>query len=1136
MALGPRGERRLAKRLSETRGEGSAGLVDGTAAILAAHDEAHDEARVGPLAELRIGTTVATNALLERKGARTALAVTAGFADLLEIGHQDRPEIFALRIDKRALLHEQVVEIDERVRADGTVERAPDPQAVRTALAAARAAGAQALAVLLLHSGVRPEHERLVGRIARELGFEQVSLSHEVAPGPGAVARGDTTVADAYLTPALRRFLAGVQAAAPRARLACLQSGGGLADAARIGGKDAVLSGPAGGAIAVAHVARTLGLPAVIGLDMGGTSTDVCRCAPEPARVHETVAAGVRLRVPAIDVATVAAGGGSILRLADGRMQVGPDSAGADPGPACYGRGGPATLTDANLLLGRLRPEHFPHLRLDVRAATAALAAFDPDDPARAAAGFVAIADEHMAAAIRSISVAHGHDARQAALVAFGGAGGQHACAIARRLGMRTVVVHPLAGLMSAWGLLLADRRRHVVRPAREGDQAHPDFEDLESRARAALAAEDCAQPLLIRTLDARYLGADEVLEVPAGGDWRAEFRRRHRALHGVLQQAEIELVALRVEAVGRTEPPPEPEAPAPAHAAVPHEAGEGARAPLYRRAELSPGATLAGPALIVEDHATTWVERGFAARVDGRGWLILHDEAAGAAGDGTLARPSRADPLGLEIMSHRFMEIARRMGERLRRLAHSVNVKERLDFSCALFDARGGLVANAPHIPVHLGAMGETVAALLAERGTELRDGDAWISNDPYQGGSHLPDLTVMQPVFREGRLAFLIANRGHHADVGGAVPGSMPAHSTHIAQEGALISNVLLARDGELRPDETLALLAAAGARGLPERLADLRAQVASAASGAAELHALCDALGTDTVAGWMDCVADNAAEVMSEVLAELLQGHDRRRYAFADALDDGSPIAVAIDVTRDDAGRPRAVFDFTGSAPRHAGNRNAPRAVVVAAVLYVLRTLAQRPIPLNAGCLRAVSIVVPPGSLLDPVAPAAVCGGNVETSQRLVDVLLGALDRLAACQGTMNNVTFGDGSFAYYETVCGGAGAGPGFHGAHAVHTHMTNTRLTDVEILEARHPVLVRRFAVRRGSGGAGTWRGGDGVIRELEFLRPLDVTILAERRARPPFGLRAAPGQLGEQQVTPTSLRLLTPGGGGWSPR
>ena len=1138
VALDPQGRTHVRKLLSATDEQGR----DAVERALAEH----------PAEELRLGTTVATNALLERRGERVLLLTTKGFADLLEIGHQDRPDIFALAIEKRALLHAAVVELDERVLADGTVERPLTADEVRRALASAGFRdGApppfDAVAVVLINACAHPGHELLAGDVAAAAGVPWVSLSHRTAAEIGAVGRGDTTVADAYLTPLLRRSLERVRA--PGRRVLFMQSSGGLADADHFSGKDAVLSGPAGGVVAVARVAARAGRPKVIGLDMGGTSTDVCRCDGEPERSYETVVAGVRIRAPMLSVITVAAGGGSILDRRDGRFTVGPRSAGADPGPAAYGRGGPATLTDANLVLGRVRPEWFPHLTLDLAAARARLAEFG--DPVEAAAGFVAIANEHMAAAIRQISTARGYDVRDHALCGFGGAAGQHVCALAALLGMTEVLLHPAAGVLSAWGLGLADARRHEVQPVLDAGQARgdvpPDFP--ETRAVEALMAQGADSFEVVdveRSVDVRYVGVDETLNVPWSPHWAAEFVERHRALFGFVKHGHpVEIVNARAEAVGRIADLPEawseprPHRPEPLVRAAGNPGGNPTDgrldADVYRRTDLGPGALIDGPALLVEDHATTVVDAGWSAEVDGHGVLRLRP--AGVTAHATARTPAAAtvsigaerDPVSLEIMSNRFMSLAWQMGEHLRRVSHSTNIKERLDYSCALFDPDGGLIADAPHIPVHLGAMGETVRCLLDSQA--MRPGDTWLTNDPYHGGSHLPDLTVITPVFRSGGRreardgpAFLVANRGHHADVGGIAPGSMPPDSRSIADEGALFRDFLLVRDGVLREREVTDVLAAAGTRGIPERLADLAAQVACNHAGARLLGGLCDELGLDVVHAWMGHLRRHAAEVMSDVVAGLRGGR------FEDGLDDGSRIRVEITV-RDG----RARVDFSGTSPQQPGNRNAPKAVTLAAVLYVFRTLAARPIPLNAGCFEPLDIVIPAGSLLDPRHPAAVVGGNVETSQRVVDVLYGALDALAASQGTMNNLTFGDDSFGYYETLCGGAGAGPGFHGASAVHTHMTNTRITDPEVLERRYPVILREFSVRRGSGGKGTWNGGDGVVRRIEFRRPLRCSMLAERRVTAPFGLRAEPGAKGEHEISPEGVVVRTPGGGGFTP-
>jgi len=1120
VAIAPDGTRRVRKLLSES--------VDYEDAALEAIGE-------HPVAELRMGTTVATNALLERRGEPVVLVTTRGLGDVLEIGHQDRPDIFALRIDKRVPLTAAVREVDERVLPDGRIERAPDEDAIRRAVR-----GARSLAVVLLHACANPAHERLVAAIAREEDVAHVFCSHETAREVGLVARGDTTVVDAALTPILRRYVERVTrlvaeraAAAGRApgRVLFMKSSGGLTDARHFSGKDAVFSGPAGGVVAVARIARHAGFSQVVGFDMGGTSTDVCRWAGGFERVFESTTAGQRLRAPALAIETVAAGGGSILDLVDGRFTVGPRSAGADPGPACYGRGGPATITDANLVLGRIRPDHFPHLRLDVGAARDALSRFG--EPARAAEGFVEIANEAMAAAIRRISVARGYDVRDHALCAFGGAAGQHACAIAARLGMRAVLVPPLAGVLSAHGMGLADVTHHEARAVLDDDaragRARPPFPEEE--ARAALAEQGIGDVALARSVDVRYAGTDHAINVPWDEDgdqsterpaWRARFEREHERAFGFVKPGHpVEIVNARVDATSRAPWPDVPAADVVPHCPDPLDPGGEGRAPLHRQDALAPGARIDGPAVVADDFATMIVEPGWRLEVDARGTLVLRpvDQSAIATGPRVTAE---RDPVSLEVMSNRFMAIATEMGEQLRRVAHSTNIKERRDFSCALFDDRGRLVANAPHIPVHLGAMGETVRHLLARR--PMREGDVWVTNDPYAGGSHLPDITVIRPVFVEGRLRFLVANRGHHADVGGAVPGSMPADSTTIDEEGLLLTQEPLVRDGRLLEDEVRARMEAAGVRGVDERLGDLRGQVACCASGARLLAGLCAQYGVDVVSAWTDHLRAHAAEVMRDVVGGLRDG------VFEDGLDDGTRIRCAVTVADG-----RARIDFSGTSAQRPTNRNAPRAVTVAAVLYVFRTLAARPIPLNEGCLEPLDVVIPPGSVLDPAPPAAVVGGNVETSQRVVDVLLGALDALAACQGTMNNLTFGDETFGYYETICGGAGAGFGFDGASAIHTHMTNTRITDPEVLELRTPVLVRRFAIRRGSGGAGVWRGGDGVVRELELLRPLHVGVLAERRTTRPFGLRADPGAPGRHEVGPRRILIETPGGGGYSP-
>jgi 5-oxoprolinase (ATP-hydrolysing) len=1140
---------------------------------------------------VRMGTTVATNALLERKGVPVCLIVTAGFGDLLEIGYQNRPDIFALQIKKPLPVVADVVEVDERVLADGTVRLAPDLERLRARLEAARTGGVRSAAVVLLHSYAYPEHERLVGQVARETGFTHVSLSHQVAREIKAVARGDTTAVDAYLTPVLREYVAGMRAAlGPAVDLKFMQSHGGLADADRFTGKDAVFSGPAGGVVACAHVARLAGLPRVIGFDMGGTSTDVSRYDGAYERAFETVIAGVRLQTPMMNIVSVAAGGGSILRFQDGRLHVGPDSAGSDPGPACYRRGGPAAVTDANAVLGRIQPRYFPACfgpgadqPLDVAASQSVLADLARQVHAATgremtaqelAAGFIRIADENMVSAIRQVSVARGYDVREYALLCFGGAGPQHACSIARALGIPTVLLHPLGGVLSAYGLGLADVIQADVEAVLERcdgrllRRLEPRFKALERAAAGAVQAQGIPPDRVThrRSLDLRYEGVEAYLNVPLlpGGDPWATFEQMHRQLFGFTKPGHpVEAVNLRVETLGETIKPEEPAFPLEPHEVTPSaaidtvpvhyevsladgtEALKATATPVYRRADLRPGGVLQGPALIVEDVSTVVVDPGWQARVNERGHLLLEEQVPARH---RLSVGTERDPVLLEVFNNLFMSIAEQMGITLRKVSHSTNIKERLDFSCAIFDADGELVANAPHIPVHLGAMGESVKALIESCGGAMQPGDVYATNDPYHGGSHLPDITVVTPVSAPcGERIFFVASRGHHADVGGMTPGSMPPSSTTIEEEGVLIHDFLLVGAGRFREAETVELLSGGRypARDVPERLSDLRAGIAANAAGVRLLSELIERYGLDVVRAYMGHVRDNAAESMRSVLAELPRG----RHEFVDYLDDGSRIAVAVSI--DGA---RAHVDFTGTAPQVMGNLNAPLAVVKAAVLYVFRTLMPRPVPLNGGCLEPISVTVPPGCLLNPAPPAAVAAGNVETSMRITDVLYGALGKMGASQGTMNNFTFGTDRFAYYETVCGGAGAGLGFDGASAVHTHMTNTRITDPEVIERRYPVVLRSFAIRRGSGGQGVWRGGDGVRREVEFLQPMKAAILSERRSRPPYGMHgASPGSCGRNALErggqvrelPGKIALdvqvadvfviETPSGGGYNP-
>lgn len=1140
---------------------------------------------------IRMGTTVATNALLERQGAPVCLVVTRGFADLLTIGYQERPDIFALDIKKPETLVAHVIEADERILADGSIRKALDERALEDQLKEAYARGIRSLAVVLLHSYAYPEHEKQVGRIVRTIGFPFVSLSHETGGEIKAVARGDTTAVDAYLTPVLRTYVSQMRSHVGHdVDLKFMQSHGGLTHAETFMGKDAIFSGPAGGVVACAHVAGLAGLRSVIGFDMGGTSTDVSRYDGSFERVYEAIVTGVRIQSPMLNIVTVAAGGGSILRFQDGRFHVGPDSAGAQPGPACYRQGGPPAVTDANVVLGRIQPQYFPacfgpegdrpidgeesrnaFIALSEQIRTATGRSMSPEE---VASGFLRIANGNMVRAIREISVLRGYDVRDDALVCFGGAGAQHACAIASALGVRTILLHPLGGVLSAFGMGLADvihtQVESVLQPY---DDALP--RRLKNRIQSMISAAidqvrsqgiESERITHVPTLDLQYEGVETTLNVPlkGGHDLRQEFEDQHLRLFGFIKPDQpLEVVNLRLETRGATTKPEEtaantgeeqshPPQPMDSVMVAFEQTSEDGMSdlkpiptPIYQRTHLRPGSEVEGPALIVEDVSTVVVDPGWRANVDAHGHLLL--ETLTDAGlhhhvDGS------CDPVLLEVFNNLFMSIAEQMGITLRKVSHSTNIKERLDFSCAVFDDQGELVANAPHIPVHLGAMGESVSALISGIGDDMRPGDVYVTNDPYHGGSHLPDVTVVTPVYASpGAPDYFVASRGHHADIGGITPGSMPPFAEDIAEEGILIHNVCLVREGVFREDDIIELLGSGPypARDIPERLSDLRAAIAANAVGVRLLDELTDRYGHEGVRAYMGHIRDNAEQAMRALLKELPDGNHR----FSDHLDDGSRIAVTITIDGDNA-----KVDFTGTDHQIPGNLNAPHAVVTAAVLYVFRTLLPRPIPLNAGCLKPIEIVVPQGCLLNPRPPAAVAGGNVETSMRITDVLYGALGSLAAGQGTMNNLTFGTDDFAYYETICGGAGAGPGFNGADAVHTHMTNTRITDAEVIERRYPVVLQSFSVRKGSGGQGIWHGGNGVRREIEFLKPMTVSIVSERRDRAPYGLNGAedgkPGQnilISGGETRPLSgkasmqvgagdvLIVKTPGGGGYSP-
>jgi 5-oxoprolinase (ATP-hydrolysing) len=1096
---------------------------------------------------VKMGTTVATNALLERKGEPTVLAITRGFRDALRIAYQNRPRLFDRHIVLPELLYRRVIEIDERIGARGEVVQALDEAGARMALQDAFDAGLRSLAIVFMHGYRYTRHEAAVARIAREIGFTQVSVSHEVSPLMKLVARGDTTVVDAYLSPILRRYVDQVAFELPGVNLQFMQSSGGLTDARTFQGKDSILSGPAGGIVGMVRSSRLAGFERVIGFDMGGTSTDVSHFAGAHAgdyeRVFETQVAGVRMRAPMMSIHTVAAGGGSLLHFDGSRYRVGPDSAGANPGPASYRRGGPLAVTDCNVMLGKIQPQHFPKLfgptgdqPLDVQAVRDGFSALAREigaatgttpAPEAVAEGFIQIAVGNMANAIKQISVQRGHDVTGYTLTSFGGAGGQHACLVADALGMKTVFIHSLAGVLSAYGMGLADqgamRERAVERRLNELGEAElaSELDDLSVHAREDLLAQGVPADRieLLRRVHLRYEGTDSAIVVGLGthAAMQQAFEDAYRRRFSFLMPGKALVVeAVSVEAVGRSDAPPEqPRAVAgSAGAPTPHETvrmfagGEWRDTKVYLRAGIQPGDTVNGPAIIAEANATTVVEPGWQAEVTAYDHLVLRRVEALPERH---AIGTSADPVMLEVFNNLFMSIAEQMGLRLQNTAYSVNIKERLDFSCAIFDHDGNLVANAPHMPVHLGSMGESIKAVMRKNAGQMKAGDVYVLNDPYNGGTHLPDVTVISPVFDEAgkEILFYVGSRGHHADIGGTTPGSMPPDSSHIEEEGVLIDNFKLVNgaDGVLREAETRALLASGRwpARNPDQNLADLRAQVAANQKGVEELRRMVAYYGLDVVRAYMGHVQDNAEEAVRRVIAVLKDG----QYSYE--LDNGARIEVAIRV---DAGSRSAEIDFTGTSAQLPNNFNAPSAVCMAAVLYVFRTLVDDEIPLNAGCLKPLKVIIPPGSMLNPHYPASVVSGNVETSTCITNALYGALGVLAAAQGTMNNFTFGNARYQYYETISGGSGAGEGFDGTDVVQTNMTNSRLTDPEILEFRFPVRLESYEIRPGSGGAGRWHGGNGGVRKVRFLEPMTAAILSNNRIFAPFGM--AGGQEGEK--------------------
>lgn len=1176
VASSPTGALRTHKILSEKPESYRDAAVQGIREILGL--SAQDPIPADTIGDVKMGTTVATNALLERKGEPTALLITSGFRDLLRIGYQNRPDLFALHIRLPELLYTDVIEIDERLDAEGKIIRPLDLRAAREALAQVYGRGIRSVAIALMHSYGNPEHERKLGEMAIQQGFDQVSLSHEASPLIKLVSRGDTTVADAYLTPILRRYVNQVRDAlgADKVdRLMFMQSNGGLTDADLFHGRDALLSGPAGGVVGMVATAARDGFDRIIGFDMGGTSTDVCHYAGAFERSFETEVAGVRMRAPMMDIHTVAAGGGSVLSFRDGRLQVGPESAGANPGPASYRRGGPLTVTDCNVVLGKVQPANFPKVfgpngdePLDEGAARAKFEAMadaisletggDRMSVEELAEGFLRIAIDNMANAIKEISVARGHDVTRYTLNCFGGAGGQHACLVADALGMTSVYLHPFAGVLSALGMGLADmiamREAQLDLPATDAAALRAAAEPLAGEARDALITQG-VDPARIDIKTRVYLraGASQTalpVDLDDAETMIETFRIRHQAEFGFRPQTDAVIAEMiSVEAVGSSGAsarlPDTPPGDGRCGSASMWSEGRYADVPVHDRTRIGPDARIAGPAIITEPTGTTVVEHGWEATGVSGGALVLRRVIAL---DRKEAVGTSVDPIMLEVFNNLFMSIAEQMGATLAKTSASVNIRERLDFSCALFNAEGDLVANAPHVPVHLGSMSASVRTILRENEGRIRPGDVFMMNDPFNGGTHLPDVTVVTPVFDASgtEIDFVVASRGHHADIGGKTPGSAPPDSRHIEEEGILIRNFQLVREGQLRDAETRALLSSGPypCRNVDQNMADLTAQIAANATGSAELAKAVAQFGRDVVRAYMTHVQDNAEESVRRVLDALDDGR------FSYPLDSGAKIEVAVSV---DKTARTARVDFSGTSGQDAFNYNAPLAICRAVVLYVFRTLVGSTIPMNEGCLKPIEIIAPEGSFINPRYPAAVISGNTEVSQAIADALYGAVGVIAGSQGTMNNFVYGNDRWQNYETICGGTGAGNGFDGCSAVHSHMTNTRMTDPEVLEARFPVRVRRFAIRKGSGGAGRWQGGEGIERQLEFLEPTTVTVLSSHRKTRAFGVagghQGAPGEntvrradgtvetlSGNDQadLAPGDVFIMkTPGGGGY---
>ncbi|HEY9862812.1 MAG TPA: hydantoinase B/oxoprolinase family protein [Candidatus Obscuribacterales bacterium] len=1143
------------------------------------------------ISQVKMGTTVATNALLERKGDRTLLIITKGFKDALRIGYQNRPDIFARQIILPEMLYEQVIEVEERYTAQGDELKAVNLELLKPQLEQIYQTGIRSCAIVLMHGYRYPKHEQQIATLAQEIGFTQISVSHQVSPLMKLVSRGDTTVVDAYLSPILRRYIDQVtvqlnsdislaRGKLNPIQLMFMQSNGGLTNAQKFQGKDSILSGPAGGIVGAVQTSLKAGFASIITFDMGGTSTDVAHFNGEYERQFETEIAGVRMRTPMMAIHTVAAGGGSILSFDGSRYRVGPESAGAHPGPACYRHGGPLTVTDANVMLGKIQPQFFPkvfgktgnlpldaeivqqkfrELALEIQTQTG-----DNRTSEQVAKGFITIAVENMANAIKKISLQRGYDLSNYTLCCFGGAGGQHACLIADTLGMKQIFIHPYAGVLSAYGMGLADirilREKAIEKPLTEG--LIPDlewiFSGLETAAKTELENPDSKIETILK-LNLKYEGTDSILSVNFISHLSTitqQFEQQHQTRYGFIKPEKTLIVeSITTEIIQQMETPEEPiltrnrnQPPKPISIVPMYTQDEWKQTPIFNRKDLQPGDIIDGPAIIIESIGTNIIESGWRGELTPQNNLVLTSIQAIKPPIISENQDIKVDPVKLEIFKNLFQFIAEQMGITLQNTATSVNIKERLDFSCALFDQKGQLVANAPHIPVHLGSMSDSIESLIAAKGETLKPGDVYLLNNPYNGGTHLPDVTVITPVFNQSgeQILFYVASRGHQADIGGITPGSMPPNSTSIEEEGILIDNIPLVKEGIFLETELLNLLTSGNypARNPATNIADLQAQIAANEKGVQELLKMVEYYGLHTVQTYMQFVQDNAESSVRRAIYVLKDGK------FSYEMDNGGIIKVSIKIDKNNR---RAIIDFTGTSPQLPTNFNAPKSICKAAVLYVFRTLVNDHIPLNAGCLKPLEIIIPEGCFLNPHYPAAVVAGNVETSQVIVDALYGALNVMSASQGTMNNFTFGNQNYQYYETICGGSGAGINYHGTDAVHTHMTNSRLTDPEVLEWRYPILLEEFSIRENSGGLGQFNGGNGIIRKVKFLEPMTAGILSEHRIIPPFGLNGGqPGLVGKnyiirnhgtiEQLTSTAtvemnindiFVIETPGGGGY---